>query len=107
MRIPRRVLARWPMISKSRDAPSRTVRRLFLYLFFLGLTPSRLARSWSYDNVKTYDIMQVPQKKVKKMEKQIQLIDGEKVEVEVEVEVIEPLKRLFNFAPSMSRMSPP
>jgi len=64
--------------------------------------PSHLARSWSYDNVKTYDIMQVPQKKVKKTEKQIQLVDGEEVEVEVEVEVIEPLKRLFNFAPSMS-----
>jgi len=57
--------------------------------------------------VKTYDIMQVPQKKVKKMEKQIELVDGEEVEVEVEVEVFEPLKRLFNFAPSMSRMSPP
>ena len=57
--------------------------------------------------MKTYDIMQVPQKKVKKTEKQIQFVDGEEIEVEVEVEVIEPLKRLFNFAPSMSTMSPP
>ncbi|KIM43112.1 hypothetical protein M413DRAFT_18257 [Hebeloma cylindrosporum] len=68
--------------------------------------PVENTRSWSYDNVKTYDIMQVPQKKIKKIEKQIQLVDGEEVEVEVEVEVYEPLKRLFNFAPSMSRMSP-
>jgi len=69
--------------------------------------PVENTRSWSYDNVKTYDIMQVPQKKVKKMEKRIQFINGEEVEDEVEVEVVEPLKRLFNFAPSMSRMSPP
>jgi hypothetical protein len=68
--------------------------------------PAQNTRSWSYDNVVTYDIMPVPPKKVKKMEKQIQIIDGEEVEVQVEVEVYEPLKRLFNFAPSISSMSP-
>ena len=61
-----RVLAHWLRISKSKGTPSRTVCRLLPYLFFLGLAPSHLARSWSHDNVKTYDIMQVPQKKFKK-----------------------------------------
>ncbi|KAF8158369.1 hypothetical protein B0H34DRAFT_674786 [Crassisporium funariophilum] len=55
-------------------------------------------RSWSYDNFKTYPIMQLPPKKVKKMETQI--IDGEEREVEVEVEVVEERKRLFLFAPT-------
>ena len=60
------------------------------------------ARSWSYDNVKTYDIMPIPPKKVKKMEKRI--VDGEEKEVEVEVEVYEERKRLFLFPPT--RISP-
>ncbi|KDR82793.1 hypothetical protein GALMADRAFT_134348 [Galerina marginata CBS 339.88] len=59
-------------------------------------------RSWSYDNVKTYEIMPIPPKKVKKMEKQV--VNGQEKEVEVEVEVFEERKRLFLFAPS--RISP-
>ena len=57
------------------------------------------ARSWSYDNVKTYPIMELPPKKVKKLETQI--IDGEECQVEVEVEVHEERKRLFLFAPKV------
>ncbi|KAF8964359.1 hypothetical protein BDZ97DRAFT_1816100 [Flammula alnicola] len=60
-------------------------------------------RSWSYDNVQTYDIMPIPPKKVKKMEKRI--VDGEEREVEVEVEEYPERKRLFLFAPT--RISTP
>ncbi|KAM6494233.1 hypothetical protein JOM56_010594 [Amanita muscaria] len=56
-------------------------------------------RSWSYENFKTYSIMPVPAKKEKKMEKHI--VDGQEVVVEVEVEVEQPLKRLFLFPPSL------
>ncbi|KAF8807136.1 hypothetical protein BYT27DRAFT_7100236 [Phlegmacium glaucopus] len=61
--------------------------------------PTVETRSWSYDNFKTYPVMQLPPKKVKQMQKQI--IDGEEREVEVEVEVVEERKRLFIFAPSL------
>ncbi|KAH9480313.1 hypothetical protein JR316_0006911 [Psilocybe cubensis] len=60
--------------------------------------PVETTRSWSYDNVKTYDMMPIPLKKVKKMEKRI--VDGVEVEEEVEVEVYEEPKRLFLFAPT-------
>ncbi|PCH40191.1 hypothetical protein WOLCODRAFT_136716 [Wolfiporia cocos MD-104 SS10] len=52
-------------------------------------------RSWSYaDDRMTFPILQVP-----KMEKRIErrIVDGEERDVEVEVEVVEPLKRLFLF----------
>lgn len=51
-------------------------------------------RSWSYENFRTYPVMQLPPKKV--MQKQI--INGE--ECEVEVEVVAERKCLFKFAPS-------
>ncbi|PPQ81460.1 hypothetical protein CVT24_001449 [Panaeolus cyanescens] len=60
--------------------------------------PKVETRSWSYDNLKTYPIMQLPPKKIKKTERQ--LIDGVEQDVEVEVEVYEERKRLFLFAPS-------
>ncbi|KAF9013525.1 hypothetical protein BDQ17DRAFT_1387048 [Cyathus striatus] len=55
-------------------------------------------RSWSYDNLKTYPIMQLPPKKEKRLEKHI--VDGKEVEVEVEVIVEQRRKRLFLFPPS-------
>ncbi|PPQ67724.1 hypothetical protein CVT25_009328 [Psilocybe cyanescens] len=60
--------------------------------------PIENTRSWSYDNVKTYDMMPIQPKKVKKVEKVV--VDGEEKEVEVEVEVYEERKRLFLFAPT-------
>ncbi|KAK2465255.1 hypothetical protein APHAL10511_002609 [Amanita phalloides] len=60
--------------------------------------PAVETRSWSYDNIKTYPIMQLPPKKEKQIRKQI--VDGREVEVEVEVEVEPTLKRLFLFSPS-------
>ncbi|KAF9046678.1 hypothetical protein BJ165DRAFT_1527750 [Panaeolus papilionaceus] len=60
--------------------------------------PKVETRSWSYDNLKTYPIMQLPPKKIKTTE--IQVIDGVAQEVEVEVEIYEERKRLFLFAPS-------
>jgi len=72
----------------------------YLSVFHVSLTISSLtARSWSYDNVKTYPIMELPPKKVKRLE--TQLIDGEECQVEVEVEVHEERKRLFLFAPKV------
>jgi len=53
-------------------------------------------RSWSYENFKTYPIMPFSPKE-KRLEKRI--VDGREVEVEVEVE--QPLKRLFLFPPSL------
>ncbi|KAF9483376.1 hypothetical protein BDN70DRAFT_799946 [Pholiota conissans] len=61
-------------------------------------------RSWSYENVKTYDIMPMKPKLVKKKEKRI--VDGEEVEVEIEVEEYPERKRLFLFPPSQ-RISVP
>ncbi|EDR13693.1 uncharacterized protein LACBIDRAFT_292504 [Laccaria bicolor S238N-H82] len=52
-------------------------------------------RSWSYDNLRTYPIMKLPPKIVKRMERQI--VDGVEVEVEIEEVVEEPRKRLFLF----------
>lgn len=52
-------------------------------------------RSWSYDNIKTYPVMMPPPKKEKRIETRI--VDGNLKEVEVEVEVVQPLKRLFLF----------
>lgn len=61
------------------------------------------ARSWSYDNVQTYDILVIP-KKVKKVVKQV--VDGVEQEVEIEVEEYPERKRLFLFPPSQ-RISVP
>ncbi|KAJ7442665.1 hypothetical protein FB451DRAFT_1150072 [Mycena latifolia] len=47
------------------------------------------ARSWSYDNVRTYPVMAMPALKERRV------VDG----VEVEVEVPRPFKKLFTFAP--------
>ncbi|KAJ2930525.1 hypothetical protein H1R20_g6573, partial [Candolleomyces eurysporus] len=55
------------------------------------------AHSWSYSDVLTYPVMQHPKNIVKRIERQI--VDGRKVEVEVEVEL--PPKKLFLFAPSI------
>jgi hypothetical protein len=52
-------------------------------------------RSWSYDNLKTYPVMQLPPKKEKRIE--TRMVDGRAVDVEVEVEVVRPMKRLFLF----------
>ncbi|KAG2028664.1 hypothetical protein BDR03DRAFT_1019502 [Suillus americanus] len=49
----------------------------------------------SYDNIKTYPVMMPPAKKEKHIEHR--MVDGEVEEVEVEVEVVQPLKRLFLF----------
>lgn len=57
--------------------------------------PTVETRSWSYDNLKTYPIMQLPPKIVKRIERQI--VDGVEVEVEIEEVVEEPRKRLFLF----------
>ncbi|KAH7921766.1 hypothetical protein BV22DRAFT_1018699 [Leucogyrophana mollusca] len=59
--------------------------------------PAVTARSWSYDNMKTYPVMPMasPPKREKRMEKRI--VDGKEKEVEVEVEIVQPLKRLFLF----------
>ncbi|KAG6841991.1 hypothetical protein C0991_004482 [Blastosporella zonata] len=58
------------------------------------------ARSWSYDNVKTYPTMRMPPTTKLEKRKEIQVVDGKEVEVEVEVEVQEKPKRLFLFASS-------
>ncbi|KAF9454699.1 hypothetical protein P691DRAFT_754265 [Macrolepiota fuliginosa MF-IS2] len=57
--------------------------------------PNPETRSWSYDNLKTYDMMPFPTKKEKRT--QISVVDGKEVRVEVEVEVQQPRKRLFLF----------
>ncbi|KAG1751217.1 hypothetical protein EDB19DRAFT_2004802 [Suillus lakei] len=57
--------------------------------------PAPQTRTWSYDNIKTYPVMMPPAKKEKRIEQR--MVDGEVKEVEVEVEVIQPLKRLFLF----------
>ncbi|KAG5648321.1 hypothetical protein DXG03_004893 [Asterophora parasitica] len=61
--------------------------------------PTVEARSWSYDNIKTYPIMRLPPKTRIEKRKEMRVVDGEEVEVEVEVEVEieEKLKRLFLF----------
>ncbi|TFK27733.1 hypothetical protein FA15DRAFT_149252 [Coprinopsis marcescibilis] len=72
----------------------------FLSFFHATLADLPSARSWSYDNIKTYPLMPMKPKMVKRKEKKI--VDGEEVIVEVEVE--EPLKRLFLF-PAPTRLS--
>ncbi|KAF8555723.1 hypothetical protein OG21DRAFT_1521572 [Imleria badia] len=57
--------------------------------------PQVQVRSWSYDNIKTYPVMMPPPKKEKRIETRI--VEGYLKEVEVEVEVVQPLKRLFLF----------
>ncbi|KAG1785458.1 uncharacterized protein HD556DRAFT_1458489 [Suillus plorans] len=57
--------------------------------------PAPQTRTWSYDNIKTYPVMMPPAKKEKHIEHR--MVDGEVEEVEVEVEVVQPLRRLFLF----------
>ncbi|KAG6332814.1 hypothetical protein ID866_6278 [Astraeus odoratus] len=57
--------------------------------------PPVSVRSWSYDNVKTYPLMKPPPKKERRWETRV--IEGETKQIEVEVEVTQPLKRLFLF----------
>ncbi|EGN98340.1 hypothetical protein SERLA73DRAFT_161157 [Serpula lacrymans var. lacrymans S7.3] len=57
--------------------------------------PTVQTRSWSYDNVKTYPVMMPPPKKEKRIEKRV--VDGEEKDIEVEIEIHQPLKRLFLF----------
>ncbi|KAG0701394.1 hypothetical protein DFH29DRAFT_1000250 [Suillus ampliporus] len=57
--------------------------------------PAQQTRAWSYDNMKTYPVMMPPAKKEKRIERR--MVDGVVREVEVEVEVVQPLKRLFLF----------
>ncbi|TFK74809.1 hypothetical protein BDN72DRAFT_853819 [Pluteus cervinus] len=56
--------------------------------------PAAETRSWSYDNLKTYPILQIS-KKEKRL--QTQIVEGVEIQVEIEVEVHEERKRLFNF----------
>ncbi|KAJ6508604.1 hypothetical protein C8R45DRAFT_922312 [Mycena sanguinolenta] len=63
--------------------------------------PNIETRSWSYDNVRTYPVMVPTETRV---ERRIEVVDGEEREVEVRVEVPVPperrhRKRLFTFAP--------
>ncbi|THH30540.1 hypothetical protein EUX98_g3654 [Antrodiella citrinella] len=60
-------------------------------------------RSWSYSDLLTYPIMQLPAKKEKRIERRI--VDGQMVDVEVEVEVFPERKRLFNF-PAKTSLPP-
>ncbi|KAF8655484.1 hypothetical protein AX16_003042 [Volvariella volvacea WC 439] len=53
------------------------------------------SRSLSYDNLKTYPIMQMPRRKETRLQRQV--VDGVEVFVEVEVEVEPDTQRLFNF----------
>ena len=57
------------------------------------------AHSWSYDNFKTYHIMQLPPKKVKQIQRRI--INSEERVIKVEVDNIQPWKQLFIFVPSL------
>ncbi|CCM06495.1 uncharacterized protein FIBRA_08765 [Fibroporia radiculosa] len=59
-------------------------------------------RGWSYsDDTMTFPILQLPRKKEKRMVRRI--VDGEERDVEEEVEIIEPLKRLFLFPAAQER----
>ncbi|KJA24743.1 hypothetical protein HYPSUDRAFT_200302 [Hypholoma sublateritium FD-334 SS-4] len=60
-------------------------------------------RSWSYNNVQTYNILVIP-KKVKKVVKQV--VDGVEQDVEIEVEEYPERKRLFLFPPSQQILIP-
>jgi hypothetical protein len=51
--------------------------------------------------MKTYPVMMPPARKEKRIEHQI--VDGKVEEVEVEVEVVQPLKRLFLFPGTAQR----
>ncbi|KIJ64634.1 hypothetical protein HYDPIDRAFT_175559 [Hydnomerulius pinastri MD-312] len=60
-----------------------------------ALRPQTQVRSWSYDNIKTYPVMMPPPKKEKRVE--TRMVDGKAKQVEVEVEIVQPVKRLFLF----------
>ncbi|KAI0731931.1 hypothetical protein C8Q72DRAFT_775253 [Fomitopsis betulina] len=60
-----------------------------------SLRVPRLGTSWSYsDDTMTFPILQIP-KKEKRIERRV--VEGKEQDVEVEVEVHQPLKRLFLF----------
>lgn len=66
--------------------------------FYFSVTDRRrclVVRSWSYSDLLTYPIMQLPPRKEKRMERRV--VGGAEVEVEVEVEVHPERKRLFLF----------
>lgn len=58
--------------------------------------PAVETRSWSYDNIMTYPVMHPAVKKEKRI--QTQVVNGVEQQVEVEVEVSQPFKRLFLFS---------
>ena len=79
--------------------PSFESTRLVIHHVMYPLLTCNLARAWSYDNVPTYPIMQLPPKKEMRIVKKI--VDGEEKEVEMEVAVFEKPKKLFLFAPKV------
>jgi hypothetical protein len=54
------------------------------------------ARSWSYDNLMTYPVMQPPSRREKRIQRQV--VNGEERDIEVEVEVTQSFKQLFLFS---------
>lgn len=61
--------------------------------------PAAELRSWSYDGVLTYPVMPMPRTKRIEKRKETRVIEGQAVDVEVDVEVVEPLKCLFYWEP--------
>ncbi|KIM89163.1 hypothetical protein PILCRDRAFT_2441 [Piloderma croceum F 1598] len=58
--------------------------------------PNVETRSWSYDNLMTYPVMQPPRRREKRIQKQV--VNGEERDIEVEVEVTQSFKQLFLFS---------
>jgi hypothetical protein len=56
---------------------------------------SLLARPWSYENFKTYPMMQLPPKKETRIERQV--VNGIEKDVQVQVEIMPHTKPLFLF----------
>jgi len=89
-------------VAARRALPESMSPSFFFSFLYLSFHP---ARSWSYDNMLTYDAMPVmPQmRKVKKP--QLQIIDGKERIVEIEVEELHERKCLFTFAPNLLKTS--
>lgn len=81
-------LARRP-VTESESYPSYLLWHWLISILFV-------ARSWSYDNLMTYPVMPCATKKEKCIQRQV--VDGVECDVEVVVEVPQPMKRLFLFA---------